>query len=336
MMLRKVLTATAVATAMLATGGLTAPKQAAAETVLSMVYPFPDTLVYTISCKKMVEQLNEKGKGMFRIDLRPFNSIGMFEQPTAVTRGVVDMTCTPAAFYARGIPENEAISTSNASPEAVRANGGMAIIDELHQSRANMKYLGWIDSGVNFYVYMATEPKFSADGLPDFSGVKMRDNPIYGAFFQSLKAETHNMPSTEVYPALQTGVVNASGWTSIGLQQLKWDEFLTNRLGPAFYQTDIGVIMNLDTWKSLSPEAQKVIQDGVIAYEAESRAARMADAETEEKELAAKGMKFFDVPAADKYLEMSVESAFSRMSERVTQAGGDISNVEKLRAAYQQ
>ena len=85
-------------------------KQAQAETKLTMVYPFPDFLIYTKNCKALVKAINEKGKGVVQIDVLPFNSIKMFQQAPAVSKGRVDLNCIPAAFYARGIPELEAIS----------------------------------------------------------------------------------------------------------------------------------------------------------------------------------------------------------------------------------
>lgn len=309
---------------------------AAAETTLSLVYPFPDFLVYTKSCKALVEKINTAGKGVVQIDVKPFNSIKMFQQPDAVSKGSVDMVCTPAAFYAAKIPENEAISTSNSSPAIVRKNGGMAIIDELHQKHYNMKYLGWIDSGIGFYIYTQEPPKFSADGLPDFSGVKMRDNPIYGAFFRALGASTHNMPSNEVYSALEKGVVNASAWAALGLIQFKWDKFLRHRVDPTFYQTDIGMIMNLDTWKSLSPEAQKIVQDTVIAHEESSRTARIAEAKAEADQLKAEGMKFWPTPAADKYLGIAIDSAYDRMTGRLKDMSRPLDAAKALRKAYQE
>lgn len=308
----------------------------AAETTLSMVYPFPDFLVYTKSCKALVEQINSAGKGVVKIDLKPFNSIKMFQQPAAVTKGVVDMVCTPAAFYARTIPENEAVSTSNASPAQVRANGGMAIIDQLHQKHANMKYLGWIDSGVHFMIYSKNAPRFGANGLPDFKGVKLRDNPIYGAFFKAMGASTHPMPSTQVYSALEKGVINASAWTTIGLMALKWDKFLRHAVRPEFYTTDIGLVANNRKWNNLPGKAREIIQTNVLAWEAGSRALRMAEAKKELGQLADKGMTFHDVPKPKAFLKLAVDSAYQRMEERLKKMNRPLDSARKLRAAYQQ
>ena len=329
---RKLLLAGSAAALMVGFSGLSR----SAEVTLSFVHPFPDFLIYTKSCKAMVAKINAAGKGVVQIDIKGGNeAIKMFQQPGAVSKGSVDMTCTPAAFYAQKIPENEAISTSNASPAHVRANGGMAIIDGLHQKLFNMKYLAWIDSGPGFHIYTKDAPKFRADGLPDFTGVKMRDNPIYGAFFRALKATTHNMPSSEVYSALEKGVVNASAWTSIGLMGLKWDKFLRHRLDPRFYQTDIGVIINLDRWKGLSAEAKAIVQDTIIAHENSSRAARLAEVDGEKATLKAGGMQFHDIPAAGEYLRVALESAYERMAGRIKERGRSAGDATKLRKLYQ-
>jgi len=314
---------------------IAATPQTKAEPTISLVYPFPDNLVYTQSCKALAEKLNAAADGEYTIDVKPFNSVEMFQQAPAIQRGSVHMSCLPAAFYARAIPENEAVSTSNASPSVVRENGGMEIIDQLHQEHMNMKYLGWIDSGPGFQIYMANAPKFTDEGLPDFSDVKMRDNPIYGAFFRALNASTHPMSATEVYSALEKGTVDAAAWTTIGLLDFRWQEFLKHVLQPIFYQTDIGVIMNLDAWNAISEKGQNAIIAVIKEHEQSSRKARLAE-ETEELGLmkSEHGMTFHTVPAADDYISIAVESAYERMKGRLEEAGRPMDNMTALRERY--
>lgn len=307
---------------------------AAQAQTIQLVYPFPDNLVYSQSCIQLAEKLKEAANGQYEVNVRPFNSIGMFEQAPAISEGAAGMSCLPAAFYARAIPENEAISTSNASPQAVRDNGGMEIIERLHAEHMNMKYIGWVDSGPQFMIYLAEPPTFNDNGLPNMSGIKMRDNPIYGAFFRALNAETQSMASTDVYPALERGVVNASAWTTIGVMDWRWDEFLKHALTPAFYQTDIGVIMNLDLWNSLSEGAQATIQRVVMEHEASSREARLQEQEQELAQLQERGMTFHEVPNAEEYIRIAVDSAYERMHERLREADRTLEHAEALRERY--
>jgi TRAP-type C4-dicarboxylate transport system substrate-binding protein len=55
--------------------------------------------------------------------------------------------------------------------------------------------------------------------------------------------------------------VDATGWTQIGLIDLRWNEFLNYRIEPCFFSTDLGVIVNLETWEGLTPEAQEILQE---------------------------------------------------------------------------
>lgn len=317
---------------------LTTAGGAGAAESLTLVHPFPGFLVYTKSCKAMVADINSASKGVLRVDVRGGpEAIKMFQQAPAVRDGIVDLSCVPAAFYAAAVPENEAISTSNVSPSHVRANGGMDIIDQLHQKYYKVKYMGWIDSGPGFHIYMGNSPKFRKDGLPSFKGVKLRDNPIYGAFFRALGATTHNMPSTAVYAALEKRTVNASAWTSIGLMDLKWDKFLRHRIDPRFYQTDIGVILNLKSWNKLSANAKKALQEGIVAHEKASRAARLRDVGREEAKLVKQGMKIWPLQsaAARKYLKVAVDSAYARVEGRLKKRGRTLELAKKLRKLYQ-
>jgi TRAP-type C4-dicarboxylate transport system substrate-binding protein len=308
----------------------------AAATKLTLVYPFPDFLVYTKNCKALAAKINARGKGVVEIEVLAFNSIKMFQQPPAASKGRVDLVCTPAAFYARAIPENEAVSTASSIPEQVRANGGTKMIDELQQKHFNVKYLGWTSGGDRFRIYMKNAPKFNAVGLPDFSGVKMRDNPIYGAFLKALNASTHPLPSSAVFGALEKGVVEASAWATNGLKGLKWDKFLRHAVDADFYRTDLGWIMNLDKWNGLSAKAKGIIQNSVIEQEVINAAQLSAMAVKEKATLIKEGMKFHAVPAKDKYLKMAVDSAYERMIARLKKAGRPTAHVAKLRAAFQQ
>lgn len=326
--------ATAAAAAIVLAAG--AHGQARAETTLSLVYPFPDTLVYTKMCKELAARISEKGKGLVKIDVLPFNSIKMFQQPPAVKSGRVDASCIPSAFYARSIPENEVISTSNSTAAKVRANGGTAMIDELHRKHYNLTYLGWTTSGGHFRIYMKDKPRWTAGGLLDLKGVKLRDNPIYGAFFRALNASTHSLSATQVYAALEKGVVNASAWATIGLPALKWDKFLRHAVEPDFYQTDIGWIVNLDSWNKLPAEARKLMQEEVIAQEVEAHAALQKLEREEKAQLQKAGMTFHAAPNPAGYLKVAVDSAYERIVARLEKKGRDAAHVQKLRALFQE
>jgi len=293
------------------------PGAAFAVDKVSAVHAFPTFLVYTKTFLAMVDDINKKGEGIVEISVRGGpEAIAMFEQPNAVRDGVVDMVHTPGSFYGASVPEIDAMVAANVTPMEARA-------------------LGWIDGGIKFHIYNAQEFKFNDDGVIDLTGVKLRDNPIYHAFFEALNATTASMPATEVYAALEKGVVDAAAWTSIGLMDLKWDKFMKYRIDPEFYNTDIGVIFNKDSWDALTPESQKVIQDVVIEWEAKSWEDRQKDKAADAEELTKRGMEFVSMSpeASAQYLQMANDAAWGRMKERLDKMGGD-NAYDDLRKLY--
>lgn len=305
---------------------------------ISAVHAFPPFLVYTQTFLAMIEDLNARGDGILEVEVRGGpEAIGMFQQPAAVRDGVVDMVHTPGSFYGANVPEIDAMVASRVTPMEARANGGAALMDEAHQKRFNVKHLGWIDGGIKFHIYMNDAPRFDAEtGILDLTGVKLRDNPIYHAFFEALNATTSSMPATEVYSALEKGVVDAAAWTEIGIPQLKWDKFLQYRVDPTFYNTDIGVIFNLDSWNALSDESRALIEQVVIEWEAKSYADRQADVSKDTKVLADGGMTFVahSPEAGEVFRKMADDSAWSRMYERVDGAGAGADTYNALRRLY--
>ena len=244
---------------LIATSGLIAGAAQAEET-LTAVHAFPETLIYTKSFLEFVDKVNEAGEGVVQIDVRGGpEAIGMFQQPDAVRNGIVDMVYTPGSFYAGALPEKDALVASNLTAAEARANGGIELIDDIHQEKMGVKYLGWFDSGVCYNLWTRNAPEFDAEGNLDVEGLKLRGNAVYNAFFtEYLGAQVIDLPTTEVYSALERGIVDATGWTQIGLIDLKWNEFLNYRIEPCFFSTDLGVIVNLDSWESLSAEAQQI------------------------------------------------------------------------------
>ena len=305
-----------------------------AEDTLTAVHAFPESLIYTKSFLEFVDKVNAAGEGVVNIEVRGGpEAIGMFQQPDAVRSGVVDMVYTPGSFYAGALPEKDALVTSNLTAVETRANGGLELIDQIHQEKMGVKYLGWFDSGVCYNLWTRNEPKLDADGNLDVSGLKLRGNAVYNAFFtEYLGAQVIDLPTTEVYSALERGVVDATGWTQIGLIDLKWNKFLNYRIEPCFFSTDLGTIVNLDKWNSLSEESRKILQDVAIAHEAESAAKLGALRDADFAALEEAGMKVVTLEgdAADAYLAAATQKTWDRMKGLMADSPQGDGNYDKL------
>ena len=307
---------------------------ALAEDRLSAVHAFPETLIYTQSFLSFVDKVNEAGEGVIQIDVRGGpEAIGMFQQPDAVRNGVVDMVYTPGSFYAGTVPEKDALVTANIAAPVARENGGLDLIDEIHQEKMGVKYLGWFDSGVCYNLWTRNEPSLDADGNLDVSGLKLRGNAVYNAFFSDyLGAQVIDLPTTDVYSGLERGVVDATGWTQIGLIDLKWNEFLNYRIEPCFFSTDLGVIVNLDKWESLSDESRQILTEVAIAHEAESAEALGEKRDEDFAALEEQGMQVVTLEgeAAENYLAAARGETLERMQELMNAHPSGAGNYDTL------
>ena len=315
-------------------GTMTIGAIAQAQETITAVHAFPETLIYTQSFLSFVDKVNDAGEGVVQIEVRGGpEAIGMFQQPDAVRDGIVDMVYTPGSFYGGALPEKDALVASNLTASETRQNGGIALIDEIHQEKMGLKYLGWFDSGVCYNLWTRDAPTFDADGNLEVEGLKLRGNAVYNAFFTNyLGAQVIDLPTGEVYAALQRGVVDATGWTQIGLIDLKWNEFLNYRIEPCFFSTDLGVIVNQDRWNELSDEAKTIIQDVAIQHEIDSVNALRAKRDADFAALEEQGMQVVELEGDAKaaYLSAAREKTWERMQELMAEHPMGTANYDRL------
>jgi TRAP-type transport system periplasmic protein len=297
----------------------------AADTI-SATHVFPASLVYSRSFLEFVKKANEAGKGVFAIQVRGGpEAIPMMEQPRAVRDGVVDMVYSACAFYAAQVPECDAMSASTLDGPTARKNGGIELLNQIHQKRAGVYLLGWVDSGIRFNLWSTREPKLDSSGHIDIKGFKVRGHPIYQAFLTNyLGAQTININSPDLYTALERGTVEMSAWTQIGLMDLNWDRYLKYRILPDFFSTDLVILVNLKKWNALARETREILQRVAIQHETDSLQGLQALWKQEEAELKKRGIKTVaQSPDASKRFYAGARSAsLARMKERMEKSGG--------------
>jgi TRAP-type C4-dicarboxylate transport system substrate-binding protein len=127
------------------------------------------------------------------------------------------------------------------------------------------------------------------------------------------------LPSTEAYTALERGTVDATGWTEIGLMDANWDKLLKFRLDPPFFTTDLGVIINVRKWNSLSDKSKEILQKVMIEHEVSSMKDLRELRNREFAELEKRGVKGVSLgaAAAAKFGEEARNASYERMRERL-------------------
>jgi TRAP-type C4-dicarboxylate transport system substrate-binding protein len=313
--------------------GLACSASAFAADTITATHVFPASLVYSRSFLEFVKKANAAGQGVFTIQVRGGpEAIPMMEQPGAVRSGVVDMVYSACAFYAAQVPECDAVSASTIDGPTARKNGGMELLNQIHQKRIGVYNLGWVDSGIRFNLWSTKEPKLDSTGHIDIRGFKVRGHPIYNAFLTNyLGAQIININSPDLYTALERGTVEITAWTQIGLMDLNWDRFLKYRILPDFFSTDLHILVNLKKWNSLSPKTREILQRVAIEHEVSSMHELQDLWKKEEAELKRRGIKTIaqSPDASKRFYEGARSASLARMKERMEKSGG-MENFERI------
>jgi len=295
----------------LAVGAMFAMASAHAdEVVLRAVTAFQPGSLIDRPFARFVEKVNAEGKGLVQINLMGGPSaIPPFEVGNSLSSGVVDMAFVTAAFYTNLLPAGDGLKLSEYSIQELRKNGGWEYINELHNKKMNAWYLARTGDGVPFHMY-TNKPVDKAD----LSGFTLRVTPVYRAFFEALNASSIQTPPSEVYTALERGVVDGYGWPIQGVLDLGWQEVTKARVDPGFYTVDVNILVNLDKWKSLSDEQRAFLNK--MAEWVESTNAENAEINKQEaKKQADAGMTVYTLEGEErqKWLDTAREAGWAQV-----------------------
>ena len=223
-----------------------------------------------------VEKVNAEGKGIVQIDLigGP-EAMPPFEVGNAVSNGVVHMAFVPGAFHTNLIPLADSLKLTEKDTAEMRANGAIDFLDQLYQSQMNVKYLARTGIGIPFHIYL-TKPI----DKPSLEGLRIRTTSVYRAMINALGGTPVQTAPGEVYTALERGAVDGYGWPSQGILDLGWHDHTKYRVDPAFYQVDVSILVNLDSWTGMTDEQRAFLEK--MALWVEERNALNAEINAEE------------------------------------------------------
>lgn len=253
----------AVATALVLAGGTPAGAQ---EVTLRAVNAFAKGTTFARPFERFVERVNAEGKGLVQIRyIGGPEAIPPFEVGTSLQAGIIDIANVTSAYYPNLLPEGDALHLATNTIQDQRANGCWEKINRLHNEKMNAYFLARTGDHIPYHLYL-TKP---IDG-PDLSGLTIRTTPAYRAFFTKLGANLVQTAPGEVYTALERGAIDGYGWPLQGVLDLGWHEQTRYRVDPGFYQVDVNVLVNLDTWNSLTDAQRDFLTQKALELEAEN------------------------------------------------------------------
>ncbi|MEM1362668.1 MAG: TRAP transporter substrate-binding protein [Pseudomonadota bacterium] len=221
------------------------------------------------------ERVNVMADG--RLQLKLFSSgelVPPFAVQDAVQQGTAEIGHT-TPYYAAG--KNPALHFFTAAPFGLSANeqtawlrygGGQALWEEIYAERdlvpiycgnSSVQAAGWFRKEIN--------------SLVDLQGLNMRIAGLGGEAMRKLGVNAVLLPPTEIFPAFQSGAIDAAEWVGPMLDQAFGLNRVTNICyAPAFHEpsASLEIVVNQEAWNSLTPDLQAILKNAAGACATES------------------------------------------------------------------
>ena len=296
----------------------------AQEVTLRLVSAFPENQFYVKRTTDWIADVNKDGKGNVQINfIGGPKAIPTFEVGKAVQSGVVDIGLSTGAFYTNVMPEADILKLAETSAAEQRKNGGYELINKIWAEKANMRYLAKVVEFTPFHLYVNKKID-----KPDLTGLKIRITPVYREFFQSMNAQVMTTAPGEVYTALERGVIDGYGWPIHTLFDLNWQEKTKYRVDPGFYNAEVGLVMNLDKYKALTPKQREYLDRKALAYEQQNDFwKKFNQEETAKQKQAGIETISFDAATSKAYVEKAKAIGWENAIKASPQYGAELKKV---------
>jgi TRAP-type mannitol/chloroaromatic compound transport system substrate-binding protein len=259
--------------------------------------------------QKLVEQFGEKVKAMsggrLLIEVLPAGSVvAPAESLDALSAGVIDAQQGGTAYF---VTKDAAFSMLGDLQGAwdnplqawawLEQGGGLALARELYA-----KYNAYFVTGV-WYGTESLVSKKPLRSLADFKGLKIRAPVGMGQdIFKALGAAPVNLPGSEVYTALERGVVDASDWGTLSMnQELGYHKLARYPAYPGFHSMPMNdVAVNARKWAALPDDLKAVVEVAARDLCREMVQRHLADDLRVAREAKSLGFEPVDLPAAER------------------------------------
>jgi TRAP-type C4-dicarboxylate transport system substrate-binding protein len=296
------------------------PAVGSAETKLKAITGLPKNLELAQSfLKNFIGAVNAQHKDVVTIDyIGGPEVVPPRKAGDALRRGQFDVLHSPTAYYIGLVPEGYALTLATKTAKEVRANGGWTILEKIWEQKANAKLIAWGESGTQYNTYLAQKPSFTSDGRLSLKGFKMRVTGTYRPLFTSLGATGVGIKATEVYTAIQRGVVQGFGWPDVGIVALGLAKVVKYRVDPPFYRSNNTVTVNLDTWKKLPQAVRDILVKAGQDYEQKAINFMVGYTKKDQKALSDAGMQIIDLKGAARksYIDGANVSVWQRLAKQ--------------------
>ncbi len=189
-----------------------------------------------------------------------------FEQLQPVASGVFDMLYTHGVYHAGSKGIALVVDTIDMDPIKRREAGIWDFVDKYYQKHNNLKLVALPAQSFSGYHMFLKEP-LSPEG--DVKGRKIRGTLSYHGVIRALGGSPVVLPGSQIYTALEKGVVDGACWPAAGMLSMKHFEVAKYRVRPTFGSSNEPVLVNLDSWNKLNDQEKGVLLEAGVRTELE-------------------------------------------------------------------
>jgi len=253
--------------------------------------------------KRYIEEVNKRGKGKVEIKLLGGPEVVKpFEQLQALRGGIADMTHSASAYWVGETIEGSVMDILDPNDfdrylKGLRTTQAFATMNQAYREKSGVQFLGIMVGGTGFRFLMA-KPVASLDEL---KGKRIRVFGTQGAkTAQYFGASPQTIPATELYPALQRGVVDGAIRAPDDAWSFGERDVYKSMISTPLQFSPGGAYIAVRVWDKLPADVQKLLSE--VAIELEPQVLRyFADADAKAiEQLKAKGMQVVEMSAADR------------------------------------
>lgn len=266
----------------------------AAQYTMRLSHQFPPTHQTAVNLDQFAKEVKEATQG--RVEVQIFGAAQLFkpnQNHSAVASGKIEAASILSFQWGGTIPEMSVtiipyLMTSVAKQKAFIASDAARLLDAKMQARG-VKNIAWIVD-TNDGIFTSSNKLLATPA--DFAGLKIRGlNQLFDNGLSAMGASPSAMPGTEVYQAMQTGMLDA-GFTGVkAAYSRKFFEVQKYGVASNILLAFDNLVVNPAWWNGLPTDVRAAIQKA--ADKAVQRSIRKTDGVPAEdvKVLNDKGMK---------------------------------------------
>lgn len=225
--------------------------------------------------------ISEETGGAVSIELLPVGSVVDFQETLdAVGAGILDGHITDTSYFAGkdaafGLIANPVGAWSDPQQllKFINEGGGKELMNELVEPYGT-HFFGGTTPGLEAFV-----SSVPLEGVDDLKGLKLRAPAgLVQNIFAAAGASPVNLPTSEVFTALDKGVVDAADYSVFHVNQAQGlNKIAPHPVFPGFHSMPlIEFSMNKQKWDALPEDVQKTLEESVVAL-AQRQNAALAD-----------------------------------------------------------